>query len=92
LPARIETNFFVIGDGLRAHVDVMARTAGLLILKRGEIALERYGMGNDPESRWTRNRRENILDSMMWFGRLVWTPGLSIMALQAAARENDTAS
>ena len=34
--------------------DFMARrrTAGLLILKRGEIALERYGMGNGPESRW----------------------------------------
>jgi CubicO group peptidase (beta-lactamase class C family) len=29
------------------------RTAGVLILKRGEIALERYGMGNGPESRWT---------------------------------------
>jgi CubicO group peptidase (beta-lactamase class C family) len=29
------------------------RTAGLLILKRGEIALERYGMGNGPESLWT---------------------------------------
>ncbi len=29
------------------------RTAGLLILKHGEIALERYGMGNGPESRWT---------------------------------------
>lgn len=29
------------------------RTAGLLILKHGEIALERYGMGNSPESRWT---------------------------------------
>jgi CubicO group peptidase (beta-lactamase class C family) len=28
------------------------RTAGLLILKHGEIALERYGMGNGPESRW----------------------------------------
>lgn len=38
--------------GLR---DFMARrrTAGLLILKHGEIALERYGMGNGPESRWT---------------------------------------
>jgi CubicO group peptidase (beta-lactamase class C family) len=35
--------------------DYMARrrTAGLLILKNGEIALERYGMGNGPESRWT---------------------------------------
>jgi CubicO group peptidase (beta-lactamase class C family) len=29
------------------------RTAGLLILKHGEIALERYGMGNSPQSRWT---------------------------------------
>jgi len=35
--------------------DYMARrrTAGLLILKHGEIALERYGMGNSAESRWT---------------------------------------
>ena len=35
--------------------DFMARRrmAGLLILKHGEIALERYGMGNGPESRWT---------------------------------------
>jgi CubicO group peptidase (beta-lactamase class C family) len=35
--------------------DFMARwrTAGLLVLKRGEIALERYGMGNVPESLWT---------------------------------------
>ena len=32
--------------------DFMARRrmAGLLILKHGEIALERYGMGNGPES------------------------------------------
>jgi CubicO group peptidase (beta-lactamase class C family) len=29
------------------------RIAGLLILKRGGIALERYGLGNGPESRWT---------------------------------------
>ncbi len=43
-------------DGVRLGVsDVMARRrmAGLLILKHGEIALERYGMGNGPESRWT---------------------------------------
>lgn len=35
--------------------DYMARrrTGGLLVLKRGEVALERYGMGNGPESRWT---------------------------------------
>ena len=29
------------------------RTAGLLILKQGEIAFERYGMGNGPQSLWT---------------------------------------
>lgn len=29
------------------------RTTGLLVLKRGEVALERYGLGNGPESRWT---------------------------------------
>lgn len=29
------------------------RTAGLLILKNGEIALERYGMGSGPQTRWT---------------------------------------
>ncbi|MBC3930652.1 serine hydrolase domain-containing protein [Undibacterium curvum] len=29
------------------------RTSGLLILKNGAIALERYGMGNDAETRWT---------------------------------------
>lgn len=28
------------------------RTAGFLVLKNGEVALERYGMGNGPESRW----------------------------------------
>lgn len=32
---------------------VRRRTAGLLVLKNGEIALERYGMGSGPESRWT---------------------------------------
>lgn len=42
--------------GARVDVDdymARRRTAGLLILKRGAIALERYGMGNGPESRWT---------------------------------------
>jgi hypothetical protein len=29
------------------------RTAGLLILRDGEIVLERYGMGSGPETRWT---------------------------------------
>jgi CubicO group peptidase (beta-lactamase class C family) len=32
---------------------VRRRTAGLLVLKHGEIALERYGMGNVAESWWT---------------------------------------
>ena len=31
----------------------LGRTAGLLVLKDGEIALERYGMGSGPESLWT---------------------------------------
>lgn len=42
--------------GVRLGVDdfmARRRTAGLLILKHGEIALERYGMGNDPHSLWT---------------------------------------
>jgi CubicO group peptidase (beta-lactamase class C family) len=44
-----------VGDAPVSLSDFMARrrTAGLLILKDGEIALERYGMGNGPESRWT---------------------------------------
>ncbi|MBI3284285.1 MAG: serine hydrolase [Burkholderiales bacterium] len=29
------------------------RSGGLLILKNGKVALERYGMGNDAASRWT---------------------------------------
>lgn len=35
--------------------DFMARrrTAGFLVLKDGEIALERYGLGSGPETRWT---------------------------------------
>jgi len=42
--------------GVRLGIDdfmARRRTAGLLILKHGEIALERYGMGSRPESRWT---------------------------------------
>ena len=43
------------GGQSRTPQDYMARhrTAGLLVLKRGEIALELYGMGNEPASRWT---------------------------------------
>ena len=36
-----------VGDYMDRH-----RTAGLLILKDGEVALERYGMGNGPDSLW----------------------------------------
>ena len=45
---------FEVGGARVGLSDFMARrrTAGLLILKHGEIALERYGMGNGPESRW----------------------------------------
>ena len=46
---------FEVGDATFGVSDFMARrrTAGLLILKGGEIALEQYGMGNGPESLWT---------------------------------------
>ena len=46
---------FEVGDVSLGLCDFMARrrTAGLLILKGGEVALERYGMGNGPERRWT---------------------------------------
>ena len=46
---------FEVGGVRLGLSDYMARhrTAGLLILKHGEIALERYGMGNGPESRST---------------------------------------
>jgi CubicO group peptidase (beta-lactamase class C family) len=46
---------FDVGDVRLSLGDYMARrrTAGLLILKDGEIVLERYGMGSDPETRWT---------------------------------------
>ncbi len=46
---------FEVGDVRLSLSDYMARsrTAGLLILKDGEIALERYGMGSGPETLWT---------------------------------------
>src|ERR1700759_2079827 len=46
---------FEVGGGRVGLGDYMVRrrTAGLLILKRGEVALERYVLGNGPESRWT---------------------------------------
>lgn len=46
---------YAVGDVMVRVDDFMTRrrTAGFLILKNGEIALERYGMGSGPESRWT---------------------------------------
>src|SRR5215510_13533207 len=46
---------FDVGDVRLSLSDYMARsrTAGLLILKDGEIALERYGTSSGPESRPT---------------------------------------
>ena len=46
---------FEVGEVRLRVDDYMARrrTAGLLILKGGEIALERYGMGSGPDSRRT---------------------------------------
>ena len=43
---------FEMGDVRHSLSDYMARrsTDGLLILKRGEIALERHGIGSGPES------------------------------------------
>ncbi len=45
---------FEVGDLRLSVSDFMARrrTAGFLVLKHGEIALERYGMGNGPTSLW----------------------------------------
>jgi CubicO group peptidase (beta-lactamase class C family) len=51
--ARLLTDLtFTVGDVRHSLSDYMARrrTDGLLILKRGEVALERYGIGSGPES------------------------------------------
>jgi CubicO group peptidase (beta-lactamase class C family) len=46
---------FEVGEVRRSLGDYMTRsyTLGLLILKGGEVALERYGTGRGPELRWT---------------------------------------
>jgi CubicO group peptidase (beta-lactamase class C family) len=51
----LETLTFEASGARIGADDFMARhrTAGLLILKDGEIALERYGMGNSRDSLWT---------------------------------------
>ena len=54
--------------GLRLSVsDYMARrrVAGLLVLKQGEIALERYGLGNGPQSLWTGMATATALTSTL---------------------------
>ena len=45
---------FEVDDVRLSLSDYMARrrTAGLLVLKDGEIALERYGTSSGPERRW----------------------------------------
>lgn len=58
LPAHaksLEALRYTAPDGRVRTVDefMSGRRSGLLVLKRGEIALERYGMGNTAESRWT---------------------------------------
>src|SRR5262245_34245015 len=51
----LEDLTFEVGDVRVSLSDYMARsrTCGLLILKGGEIALERYGMGSGPERHQT---------------------------------------
>ena len=51
----LEDRTFQVGNVSLSLSDFIARrrTAGFLILKDGEIALELYGMGNGPQSRWT---------------------------------------
>ena len=46
---------YVSGSGSGTVDDFMtkSRSAGILILKDGRVALERYGMGNTERSRWT---------------------------------------
>jgi CubicO group peptidase (beta-lactamase class C family) len=39
---------YAIDDFLRRH-----RVSGVLVLKDGEVALERYALGNSPHTRWT---------------------------------------
>lgn len=58
---------FEVGGARLSVGDLMARrrTAGLLILKHGEIALERYGMGNGPESRWTSFATANSITATL---------------------------
>jgi CubicO group peptidase (beta-lactamase class C family) len=58
---------FEVG-GVRVSLDdfmARRRTAGFLILKNGEVALERYGMGNRPGSRWASFAAANSLTATL---------------------------
>jgi CubicO group peptidase (beta-lactamase class C family) len=63
----LENLSYDIGAGVTSVNDYMAksRTAGLLILKNGEIALERYAMGNTAQSLWTSFSVAKSLTSML---------------------------
>ena len=52
---RPDQQFAVPGGGEDSVAAYMARnrTAGVLILKNGQVALEAYGLGCGPDSRWT---------------------------------------
>ena len=47
VPYRIDGKTLNVGDFMRRN-----RVSGLLIIDHGRIALERYGLGNDENSRW----------------------------------------
>lgn len=56
LPARSEVAVHYNAGGQRLGVDAFMQrnqVSGLLILKDGKVALERYAMGNDASTRWT---------------------------------------
>jgi CubicO group peptidase (beta-lactamase class C family) len=49
-----------VGDYMAAN-----RTAGLIIVKDGAVALERYAMGNTPQSRWTSFSTAKSMTSLL---------------------------
>ena len=68
----LEDLSFEMGDVRVCVSDYMTRrrTAGLLILKDGAVALERYGMGNGPQSRWPSFGMANAITSTLVGGAL----------------------
>ena len=54
LPRGMDIGPRLMADGVDPTAFMQAnRVAGLLVLKEGSIRLERYGLGNDEESRWS---------------------------------------